>query len=179
MGCGCYAVPSQTNAAMRADRGARAGYVLAATVLGADLLTKAAIVATVELGATHQLGPVLNIVHVLNRGAAFSFLHNEGGWQRYFFIAIALAASAFLVFMLRRASTVNAERLSFGLILGGALANMFDRIGRGAVVDWIDLHWGTHHWPAFNIADIGITTGAALLVAHELFSKKPTRQTDV
>lgn len=163
---------------MQADRSARQGYVLAATVLGADLATKAAIVATVEFGATHQLTPMLNIVHVLNRGAAFSFLHNQGGWQRYLFIAIALAASAFLVFMLRRASTSNAERISFGLILGGALANMFDRIGRGAVVDWIDLHWGPHHWPAFNIADIGITAGAALLVALELFRRKPAPQTD-
>jgi len=164
---------------MQPERGARRGFVLAATVLAADLATKAAIVATVDFGATHQLAPVLNIVHVLNRGAAFSFLHNEGGWQRYFFIAIALAASVFLVVMLRRASTSNAERIGFGLILGGALANMFDRIGRGAVVDWIDLHWGPHHWPAFNVADIGITAGVAILVAFEVFRMKPVRQTDV
>lgn len=158
---------------MQADRGVRLGFALAAAVLIADLATKAAIVAWVDFGATHELAPVLNIVHVLNRGAAFSFLHNEGGWQRYFFIAIAVVASAFLVFMLRRDSSSRAERISFGLILGGALANMFDRIGRGAVVDWIDLHWGSHHWPAFNIADIGITAGAALIVICELLTRKP------
>lgn len=163
---------------MQADRGVRLGFALAAAVLIADLATKAAIVAWVDFGATHELTSVLNIVHVLNRGAAFSFLHNEVGWQRYFFIAIALVASAFLVFMLRRDSSSRAERISFGLILGGALANMFDRIVRGAVVDWIDLHWGPNHWPAFNIADIGITAGAALLVAHELFNRKFTRQAD-
>ena len=159
---------------MQADRYVRLGFALAAAVLTADLATKAAIVARVDFGATHELAPVLNIVHVLTRGAAFSFLHNEGGWQRFFFIAIAVVASAFLVFMLRRDSSSRAERIGFGLILGGALANMFDRIGRGAVVDWIDLHWGVHHWPAFTIADIGITAGAALIVNHELRTRKPT-----
>lgn len=161
---------------MRLDRSARLGLWLAACVLAADVATKAAIVTLIDYGNRHEWLPILNIVHVLNRGAAFSFLHDAGGWQRYFFIGIALAASIFLVFMIRRPGTTRVERAAFGLILGGALANMFDRIVRGAVVDWIDFHWGPHHWPAFNMADVGITVGAALIVVHELFGRKQIRQ---
>ncbi|MBX9715497.1 MAG: signal peptidase II [Burkholderiaceae bacterium] len=161
---------------MQADRSVRLGFVLAGLVLAADLATKAAIVAWVEYGTGHAWLPVLNIVHVLNRGAAFSFLHDAGGWQRYFFIAIAVVASVFLAVMIRRPSSGAVERIAFGLILGGALANLFDRVHRGAVVDWIDVHWASHHWPAFNVADIGITTGAALVVFYELLGRKQTRE---
>ena len=161
---------------MPAERDITASFLLASLVLAADVATKWAIVALVEYGTSHEWLPVLNIVHVLNPGAAFSFLHDAGGWQRFFFIAVALVVSVFLVIMIGRPGTSRTERMSFGLILGGALANMFDRIMRGAVVDWIDVHWGPHHWPAFNIADIGITTGAALLIVHELFGRKQVRQ---
>jgi len=161
---------------MRVDRSARLGFWLAACVLAADAATKAAIVTLIDYGNRHEWLPILNIVHVLNRGAAFSFLHDAGGWQRYFFIGIALAASTFLVFMVGRPGTTRVERAAFGLILGGALANMFDRIVRGAVVDWIDFHWGPHHWPAFNMADVGIAVGAALIVVHELVGRKQIRQ---
>ncbi len=162
---------------MPVDRGVRLGFLLAGLVLAGDVLTKAAIVAWVDYGSRLEWSPILNIVHLLNRGAAFSFLHDAGGWQRFFFIAIALVASAYLVYMIRRPGTSSTERMGFGLILGGALANMLDRLWRGAVVDWIDLHWGAHHWPAFNIADIGITAGAVLIVAHELFARKQVRKT--
>lgn len=161
---------------MPVDRSVRLGFLLAGLVLAADVATKAAIVAWVEYGTGHAWLPVLNIVHVLNRGAAFSFLHDAGGWQRFFFIAIALVASAFLVYMIKRPETSRTEQMSFGLILGGALANMFDRIVRSAVVDWIDVHWGPYHWPAFNMADIGITVGAVLIVIHELFGHKKVRE---
>ncbi|MBQ1766349.1 MAG: lipoprotein signal peptidase [Aquincola sp.] len=161
---------------MTTDRSIRLGFVLAGLVLAGDVATKAAIIAWVDYGAQHEWLPVLNIVHVLNPGAAFSLLHDAGGWQRYFFIALALAASAFLAVMIRRSGTSRTERVSFGLILGGALANMVDRIVRGAVVDWIDFHWEPHHWPSFNIADIGITVGAALIVIHELFRRKQIQE---
>lgn len=157
---------------MFADRSICRGFLLAALVAAADVATKAAIVVWVEYGARLEWLPGMSIVHVLNRGAAFSFLHDAGGWQRLFFIAIALVASAFLVFMIRRPRTSPAERAGFGLILGGALANMLDRVVRGAVVDWIDVHWGPHHWPAFNMADIGITCGAALIVFHEFVGRR-------
>lgn len=162
---------------MRAERGLRLGFVLAGAVLAADVATKAAIVAWVEYGSSHEWLPLLNIVHLLNRGAAFSFLHDADGWQRLFFILIALAASVFLTYLIRRPGTSLAQRVGFGLILGGALANMVDRIVRGAVVDWIDVHWGGHHWPAFNLADVGITAGAALIVIQELRTRKPAGET--
>ena len=160
---------------MRADRSIGLGFVLAALIVAMDIATKAAVVAWMEDGASIEGLPVLSIVHVLNRGAAFSFLHGAGGWQRFFFIGIALAASAFLVYMIRRAGTSCTERISYGLILGGALANLIDRVARGAVVDWIDLHWASYHWPVFNVADIGITLGAALIVFHEFFGRKQAR----
>lgn len=157
---------------MPAKRGVGFAFLLAVLVMAADVATKAVIVAWVDYGASHEWLPVLNIVHVLNRGAAFSFLHNAGGWQRFFFIAVALAASVLLVVMILRVGTATSERLAFGLILGGAVANMIDRVVREAVVDWIDLHWGPHHWPAFNIADIGITLGATWIVIHEVLVRK-------
>lgn len=161
---------------MPGDRGVRLGFLLAALLLAADVITKVVVVAQVDFGASHEWLPMLNIVHLLNRGAAFSFLHDAGGWQRGFFIAIALVASVFLVIVIRRAETPRMERIGFGLILGGALANMFDRIVRGAVVDWIDVHWGPHHWPAFNMADVGISIGAMLLLVHGFLGKKPLRE---
>ncbi|MFY9513666.1 MAG: signal peptidase II [Rubrivivax sp.] len=147
-------------------------FALAGSVFAMDMVTKSTVVAIVEYGESHVWLPVLNIVHVMNRGAAFSFLHNAGGWQRPFFVLIALAASALLVVLMRREATSPVERLAFGLILGGALANMTDRLVRGAVVDWIDLHWGPHHWPAFNVADMGIMLGAAAIIVNEIRRKK-------
>lgn len=161
---------------MPAERGGGLAFLLAMLVMAADVATKAVIVTWIDYGASHAWLPVLNIVHVLNRGAAFSFLHDASGWQRFFFIAVALAASVLLVFMIRRAGIARSERLAFGLILGGAVANMIDRVVREAVVDWIDVHWGPHHWPAFNIADIGITLGAAWIVVHEVLGRKQARR---
>jgi signal peptidase II len=100
---------------MRAERGLRLGFVLAGLVLAADVVTKAAIVAWVEYGSSHEWLPLLNIVHLLNRGAAFSFLHDANGWQRLFFILIALAASVFLICMIRRSGTSPGLRSSVAL----------------------------------------------------------------
>ncbi len=149
---------------MRVDRDAVRALGLAALVLIADIVTKQSIVAWVEYGTGRPWLPILNIVHVLNPGAAFSFLSQAGGWQRWFFLAIALVASVFLVVMILRPQTRRLEGAAFGLILGGALGNAVDRVLRGAVVDWIDFHWGTNHWPAFNAADVGISAGVMLLL---------------
>lgn len=104
-----------------------------------------------------------NLVHVWNTGAAFSFLADAGGWQRFLFLAIALLVSAWLFWVLRRPLPML-ERLAYSLILGGALGNGLDRGLRGYVVDFLDFHWQGWHWPAFNIADVGIVCGAMLLV---------------
>lgn len=163
---------------MPVEFGAGRGFMLAAAVLAADQFTKTAVSTWVEYGSRHELLPMLNIVHVLNPGAAFSFLHDAGGWQRTFLVAIALVASVFLSFMIWRRGTSAAERMAFGAILGGALANVMDRVTRGAVVDWIDLHWDAHHWPAFNVADIGISAGVAVLLVREFVSRQASREVE-
>ena len=143
-------------------------FLAAASVFLTDIASKAAVVAALPYGSSEPWLPVLNIVHWRNEGAAFSFLHDAGGWQRLFFSAVAVAASIAFFVMIRRPQTSRPQRLAFGLLLGGALGNLLDRLARGAVVDWIDVRWQSFYWPAFNVADIGITLGAVLILVWEL-----------
>ena len=115
--------------------------------------------------------PSLNLVLVHNPGAAFGFLSRAGGWQRWFFIAVAFAIGVFVAAWLRRAARAGCRWNSTGLclVLGGALGNVWDRIVRGAVVDFIDVYYGRYHWPAFNLADAAITVGAAMLIFAAFF----------
>jgi signal peptidase II len=108
---------------------------------------------------------------VFNKGAAFSLLADAGGWQRLLFIGIAITASAWIGWLLRRHAGDRVFCLALALILGGALGNVVDRITIGAVVDFLDFHAGGWHWPAFNVADIAISCGAVLLVFDALRSK--------
>jgi signal peptidase II len=121
-----------------------------------------------DYGQQIELSPWLNIVHVINQGAAFGLLATAGGWQRYLFIVVAVLASVLIVRMIRKSETGSAERFGLAMILGGAVGNLVDRTARMGVVDWIDVHLGLHHWPAFNVADIGITIGASVIVLHTL-----------
>jgi len=139
---------------------------IAAAIAAMDLLTKAEIAARLAYGQQIELMPSLNIVHAVNQGAAFGLLAAAGGWQRYLFIVIAILASVLIVHMIRKPGTSSRERVGLAMILGGAVGNLVDRSARMGVVDWIDLYAGAHHWPAFNIADIGITLGAATIVLH-------------
>jgi signal peptidase II len=138
-------------------------YLLAFFLFVADQVVKSIVDALTPLGWSQPIAPFFNLVHVLNPGAAFRFLAGAGGWQRWFFLAIALAASAWLIWMLREPRP-RSESLALSLILGGALGNGFDRAVRGHVIDYLDFHLGSWHWPAFNLADIGITVGAVCLV---------------
>ncbi len=146
-----------------------AAVVFAGLIATADLATKAAIVERLAYGQQIELLPSLNIVHVINQGAAFGLLATAGGWQRYLFIVVAVLASILIVWMIRKPETGSAERAGLAMVLGGAIGNLVDRTARLGVVDWIDVYVGVHHWPAFNIADIGITLGAAVIVLHALF----------
>jgi len=136
------------------------GVALLAVLL--DQVTKGVIANTFTHAEQVPVSTFLNLVYVLNPGAAFSFLAEAGGWQRYFFIVLALLVSACLAHMLRK-QRPRYESLGLSLILGGALGNVLDRITTGKVVDFLDLHWHGMHWLAFNLADVFISTGVSLL----------------
>ncbi len=139
---------------------------LAAGVIVADQVAKAWIVHHFSLfERVHEL-PVLDIILTYNRGAAFSFLSDASGWQRWLFVVLALAVSVALIVWMRRLRARVHALLACGLafIVGGALGNMIDRIATGRVVDFIHVHWGRHYFPAFNIADSAITVGAVILL---------------
>ncbi|NIM42834.1 MAG: signal peptidase II [Hydrogenophaga sp.] len=151
-------------------------YALALAVFAGDQATKSYIDVTRPLGWSHEVTSFFNLVHVLNPGAAFSFLAGAGGWQRWFFLAIALAVSAWLTWQLSRPLR-KLEALSYSLILGGAIGNAFDRAVRGQVIDYLDFHLRGWHWPAFNLADMAIVGGAVALVLLSLMSVE-SRQTN-
>lgn len=145
---------------------------LAGLVILLDQLTKAWLVAVLLPGAAVQLTAFFNLVHVYNTGAAFSFLSGAGGWQRWLFSVLALVISGWLAVMIFQHAKERWLPLAFSLVLGGALGNLVDRIRLGAVVDFVDVHWGGWHFPAFNVADSAITLGVALLLGLQLFDRK-------
>lgn len=145
---------------------------LATAVATLDQGFKSIVERLFALGSTLPLSSFFNLVHARNTGAAFSFLAEAGGWQRYFFIAIALAVSVVLALLLRRARPPS-EALGYSLILGGAIGNLIDRSFRGYVVDYLDFYYQTWSWPAFNLADIGIVGGVLLLFLSSLSQPSP------
>ncbi len=135
-----------------------------------DQLTKGWVSNTLDPGQVVELTSFLNVVLLHNEGAAFSFLANAGGWQRWFFISISSVVCLVLTLWLMRMTRGQhwmAAALAF--ILGGAAGNLWDRIDFGHVVDFIDVYYNGWHWPAFNIADSAITLGAVMLILHALF----------
>jgi signal peptidase II len=133
-----------------------------------DQLSKITMSRLLSYGQSETITSYFNLVMVYNQGAAFSFLSNQGGWQRWFFSALALGVSVFIVFMLKKNASQRMFCWSLSLILGGAVGNLIDRIAYGHVIDFLDFHIGRWHWPAFNVADGAITIGAALFVLDEL-----------
>ncbi|WP_237173893.1 signal peptidase II [Paracandidimonas lactea] len=136
---------------------------IAMAVLGLDVASKAAISMLMPYGKSIPLTGFFNLTHVWNTGAAFSVLADAGGWQRYPLIALAFGISIWLILELRK-PLPSLEAWAYSAILGGALGNAVDRLLRGHVVDYLDFQVASWHWPAFNIADIGIVSGAALLL---------------
>jgi len=155
---------------------------LAAAIVLLDQFTKTLILGYYQHGDSTYVTGFFNVVRVHNTGAAFSFLASAGGWQRWFFTAIGLAAAVFIVWMLR--SHPGQKLFSFALacILGGAIGNVVDRVLHGYVVDMLDFHWPLlsgifpgGHFPAFNVADTGISIGAACLILDEILRVKRSR----
>jgi signal peptidase II len=145
--------------------------LVSAAVVVLDLATKAWIASVFDPGESHDVTGFLRLVLVYNTGAAFSFLAGAGGWQRWFFIGVAVAISAALIVMLRRQNDHPGVAVALALVLGGALGNLWDRVTLGQVVDFVLLHAGDYSWPAFNVADSAITIGVALLIRESIWPK--------
>lgn len=151
--------------------------VVAALVIVLDQATKLAIEEAFEYGDVRPLTPFFNLVLTYNKGAAFSFLATAGGWQHVFLTAIGIGASVFIVWLLaRHGAAQRLFSLALALILGGAIGNVIDRLAYGHVIDFLDFHWSGWHFPAFNVADSAIVSGAALLVLDELLRIRQARR---
>jgi signal peptidase II len=148
---------------------------LALLVLLLDQFTKVLVLRAFELGDSTPVASFFNLVRVHNHGAAFSFLAGAGGWQRWFFTGIGVFAAIFMVWMLRSHPTQKLFCLAVALILGGAMGNVLDRLVHGYVVDFLDFYWGSWHFPAFNVADSGISAGAAMLILDEVLRMRRGR----
>jgi len=149
---------------------------IAVAIALADQVSKGVISANLRFSEVREITGFFNLVLAHNRGAAFSFLSDAGGWQRTLFIGIAVVATAVIVVMLVRHSGERLFSAGLALILGGALGNLWDRIVLGYVVDFLDFHaFGWHFW-AFNIADSAITVGAGLLILDGLRSAGPAQK---
>ena len=146
---------------------------LVAVIALLDQITKIWVDSTLEMYQQIPVTGFFNITRAYNYGAAFSFLDNEGGWQRWFFTLISLVVSIVLSVWLYRMQ--RAERwlsLAISLILGGAIGNLIDRAWYGYVVDFIQVYWQTSYFPSFNIADAAISCGTVLLLGLTLFQKE-------
>ncbi len=155
---------------------------LATLLFALDVLTKWAILLNFQHGDSVTVTSFFNLVRVHNPGAAFSFLAGAGGWQRWFFTAIGIAAAIFIVWMLRAHPGQKLFAFALSCILGGAVGNVLDRLVHGYVVDWLDFHWHFlaglfpgGHFPSFNLADTFISIGAACLILDELLRLRKPR----
>ncbi|MCS6098022.1 lipoprotein signal peptidase [Shewanella baltica] len=148
-------------------------YWVAVLVFFADQLSKQWVLANFDLHESLNLLPFFNFTYVRNYGAAFSFLSDAGGWQRWLFTIVAVGFSTLLTVWLRKQSASLLKlNLAYTLVIGGALGNLVDRLMHGFVVDFIDFFWAKSHYPAFNIADSAICIGAVLIILDAFLSGK-------
>lgn len=148
---------------------------LSLAVFVLDQLTKQLAVAKLVYADPLAVMPFFNLTLVHNTGAAFSFLAQAGGWQRWLFATIALLVSVGIIYWLKRLDRDRLwEAAGLALVLGGAVGNLWDRMVYGHVIDFLDFYYQSWHWPAFNVADISIFIGAALLIIDTL---RPARKT--
>ncbi|RYF74719.1 MAG: lipoprotein signal peptidase [Comamonadaceae bacterium] len=148
---------------------------LALIIVIADQFTKTLILGYYRLGDSTFVTGFFNIVRAHNTGAAFSFLADGTGWQRWLFTGIGVAAAVFIFWMLRSHAGQKLFSFAMSCILGGAIGNVIDRMMHGYVVDFLDFHLGGRHFPAFNVADAAITIGAVCLVLDELLRVRRAR----
>lgn len=153
-----------TTPAFDSHRRRSAWLMLAALMLALDQGAKFVVASRLTLGERIDVTPWFNLVHVLNPGAAFSFLADAAGWQRYLLAALGLVVASVLASLLWHGARSRLEALAYTGLIGGAMGNVVDRLRIGAVVDYLDLHWRGQHWPAFNLADVFVIGGAGLLL---------------
>lgn len=140
---------------------------LAALIFILDIGIKFLVMGNMGYGWANRIEilPFFNLLYVHNHGAAFSFLSDQAGWQRWFFTAIAFVVCGMLSFWMRKLPANDKwNNIAYAFIIGGAIGNVFDRVVHGYVVDYLDFFWGTYHWPAFNLADSTICIGAAMII---------------
>ena len=148
--------------------------MLSVIILVLDQITKFYAVQSLTLYEQKYIYDGVNLTLMHNTGAAFSFLSDAGGWQRWFFVTVGIVISTLIMTTLLRQGTGNGFfKLGLTLILGGAIGNIIDRVSQGYVIDFVDLHWQAWHWPAFNVADAGITMGA-LIILLDVFGSMRT-----
>ncbi|MDI9331838.1 MAG: signal peptidase II [Alphaproteobacteria bacterium] len=155
---------------------------LSAVVLGLDQLSKAWVVTHFNWGDSQTVTWFFNLVRVHNEGAAFSFLSQAGGWQRWFFTALGLSAALFMLWLLRSHGQQKLFAFALSMLMGGAVGNVIDRLIHGHVIDFLDFHFDWlepiflgGHFPAFNLADSAITLGAACLLLDEFLRVRQGR----
>jgi signal peptidase II len=141
---------------------------IAAIVILLDQITKIVMSKLFVYGESRPVTSFFNLVMAHNKGAAFSFLAAESGWQRHLFTVLGIAAALFIIFLLKRHAGQKLFCWALALILGGAIGNVIDRVAYGYVIDFLDFYIGGWHWPAFNVADSAIVLGAGLFVLDEL-----------
>ena len=148
---------------------------IALLIVLADQFTKLLIVGSMQLGDSRMVTEFFNIVRAHNSGAAFSFLADASGWQRWFFTGLGSVAAVFMVWLLNSHTGEKLFCFAITLVLGGAVGNVIDRVLYGYVVDFLDFHWMAMHFPAFNVADSAITLGATCLILDEILRVRRSR----
>ena len=146
---------------------------ISAIIVVLDQISKQLIEQSFQLYERLAVMPFFNLTLAYNEGAAFSFLSDAGGWQRWFFLALTIVISIVLFFWLKKTES-KLEALAICMVLGGAIGNFIDRLLFGHVIDFLDVYYETHHWPAFNVADMAISGGVMLLIIVTFLNKPET-----
>lgn len=149
---------------------------ISTVIIVLDQISKQLVERSFDLYERLSVMPFFNLTLAYNEGAAFSFLSDAGGWQRWFFLTLTAAISVVLFFWLKK-SACKIESLAISMVLGGAIGNFIDRLLFGHVIDFLDVYYETHHWPAFNVADMAIVGGVILLI-YTTFTQQATEPKD-
>ena len=150
---------------------------LAVIMLIIDQATKWWVITNFKFRESVAVMPMFNLTYARNEGAAFSFLDDAGGWQRWFFTVIAIAISSLLLYWMRGLNkSQKLLSIAYALVLSGAIGNLIDRVLYGYVIDFLDVYYQQYHWPVFNIADSAICIGAVLIIFDAITSKEPSKE---